>query len=53
MASNFRLRGGDGQPVSRAHEAWRYGVEIDPDDEQALAKWLDGLWHWAREELGA
>jgi hypothetical protein len=38
--------------LRKAHEAWRYGVEVDPTDEQQVAACLERVWQWAREELG-
>lgn len=37
--------------VGDAHQAWRYGVRMDPDDEQALVAWLGRLGAWLHEEL--
>jgi hypothetical protein len=50
----FRLRRNNKERYSLvvAHQAWRYGVEIEPTDEQAVAAWLESVWQWARGELG-
>lgn len=51
----FRIRrGGQAEPqrdIERAHEAWRYGVGIDQDDETALLKWLEEVSNWIRDGL--
>jgi hypothetical protein len=48
----FKLRRDSaGWQARQVHEAWRYGVQVDPKDEQALVDWLARLWSWAREEL--
>jgi hypothetical protein len=36
---------------SRVHEAWRYGIAIEPDDEKKLVEWLKGLKGIIVEEL--
>ena len=35
--------------ISQAHEAWRYGVQIDPCSEQDLVKWLEQVLSWIKE----
>jgi hypothetical protein len=48
----FRLRfRGDRLDLGLAHQAWRYGVDVEPADEVALGAWLDQVWQWARGEL--
>ena len=34
-------------PASRAHEAWRYGIDIQLEDDEALEACLQDLWQWA------
>ncbi len=43
-------RDGSHIAVGTAHEAWRYGVAIEPDDESKLHRWMETLCHWAEEE---
>ena len=51
--SSFRLRGSEGRlGVESAHQAWRYGVDLEPGDEAALENWLEQVWQWARGDLG-
>ena len=48
----FRLRaGGARQDLGLAHQAWRYGADVEPEDEDALGNWLEQVWQWARVEL--
>ena len=50
--TNFRLRAkGIMLDLQFAHQAWRYGVDVEPDDELALERWLEDVWHWAKGEL--
>ncbi|MFH1634010.1 MAG: hypothetical protein ABIG63_08350 [Chloroflexota bacterium] len=37
--------------VARAHEAWRYGIAIRPDDEKRLVGWLVSIQQWVKERL--
>jgi hypothetical protein len=48
----FRLQR-DGVPcgVPLAHQAWRYGVRIDPQDEQRLVRWIANLCDWVDKEM--
>lgn len=45
-----RIPAGFGQ-LKRIHEAWRYGVAVDQDDEVAILKWLDDVSSWIRDNL--
>lgn len=51
----FKIRhGGQTEPkrdIERIHEAWRYGVAVDPDDETAILRWLDSVSNWIRDGL--
>jgi hypothetical protein len=51
----FRIRhGGRAEPqrdIDRVHEAWRYGVAIDQDDEIAILRWLKEVSDWIRDGL--
>jgi hypothetical protein len=49
--TSFRLRDGSSFTLEVAHQAWRYGVDVDPADEDELEKWLGQVWEWAKEEL--
>lgn len=50
---HFRLaRDGSSWDVEKAHQAWRYGARVDPEDETALVAWMESLCHWAKEEMG-
>ncbi len=52
QAPNFHLRRDHTcYPVSQAHQAWRYGVAINPGDEQILRRWLDQIHDWIRREI--
>jgi hypothetical protein len=37
--------------IERIHEAWRYGVAVDQDDEIAILRWLDDVSNWIRDSL--
>jgi len=48
----FRLqKDGRACPVSQAHEAWRYGVRMDPQQEQSLVRWIAKLCDWIKREV--
>ncbi len=48
----FRIRGApDHLSANRAHEAWRYGIDILPEDDEALETCLKDLWNWAAERI--
>lgn len=50
--SRFRLeRDGSAQTISRAHEAWRYGVRMNPDDERDLVSYLRAIHAWIKGAL--
>ena len=50
--NNFKLRRDQTQhPVSDAHQAWRYHIAIDTEDEEKIIKWLQNLKEWLREKL--
>ena len=49
---NFRLRAGTGRlGVGFAHQAWRYGQDIEREDEIVIEEWLKKVSQWAKEEL--
>ena len=37
--------------IRRAHEAWRYGVVIDKNDETQLVNWLKQVAKWIKENI--
>jgi len=37
--------------VGNAHQAWRYGIRMHHEDEQALVAWLHSLCKWVSEEM--
>ncbi|MBD2503208.1 hypothetical protein [Anabaena azotica] len=48
----FRLaRDQSSWDVGKAHQAWRYGVEMDIDDEKLLVEWLNSICNWIKEAL--
>ena len=50
--ASFRLRSkSTALGVEFAHQVWRYGIDVEPADEAALATWLEEVWQWAKGEL--
>ena len=48
----FRLaRDGKACDVLLAHQAWRYGIGIDGQDEENLVAWIEKLCDWVRREI--
>lgn len=51
----FRIRhGGRAEPqrdIEKVHEAWRYGVVVDHDDEISILRWLENVSKWIRDGL--
>ncbi|MDR5818782.1 hypothetical protein QCE62_34720 [Caballeronia sp. LZ033] len=43
--------GGQDFPVSSAHEAWRYGLEVDSDDQAALEKFIADILSYLEDEI--
>jgi len=37
--------------IEKIHEAWRYGVVIEPNDETSILRWLEVVSNWIREGL--
>ncbi len=33
------------------HEAWRYGVNLDPEDERLVEAWLEQVSEWLRHRF--
>lgn len=51
-SATFRLRSGSTKlGIELAHQVWRYGADVEPADEVALANWLEQVWQWAKGEL--
>lgn len=49
---DFRLaRGGSSWDVGKAHQAWRYGVRMNSQDEKAVVEWLENLCSWIKENI--
>jgi hypothetical protein len=50
--NNFKLKRDGGQhPIKDVHQAWRYHIDIEIDDEKKIVKWLQNLKGWLREKL--
>ncbi|MFZ3149738.1 MAG: hypothetical protein WA137_11965, partial [Methanothrix sp.] len=48
----FRLKGEPNKnAVSLAHQAWRYGVQIEREDEILLVAWLKKVDEWIEENI--
>ncbi|NER96801.1 MAG: hypothetical protein F6J86_23630 [Symploca sp. SIO1B1] len=51
-APHFRLaRDSSSLDVEKAHQAWRYGIRMNSQDEKDLVKWLENLCHWIKENI--
>jgi hypothetical protein len=51
-APSFRLaKEAKSWDVEKAHQAWRYGVRMQNDDETILVTWLEQLCQWVKEEM--
>ncbi|NET56582.1 MAG: hypothetical protein F6K47_10550 [Symploca sp. SIO2E6] len=52
QAPHFRLSsGGSTLDVEKAHQAWRYGIRMDSQDEKVLVEWLENLCDWIKENI--
>lgn len=48
----FRLKsGGSSLDIEKAHQAWRYGIQINSKDEENLVKWLKALCNWIKDDI--
>ncbi len=48
----FQLkRDKESHAVARAHEAWRYYIEMVPRDQKTLTDWLKNIQGWIRENI--
>ena len=50
-APHFHIEDGSNLDISKAHQAWRYGVKIKSQDEQNIVKWLENLCNWIKENI--
>lgn len=39
----IKLKGGDAISIIRWHEAWRYGIAVEPQDEVKAVEWLKSI----------
>jgi hypothetical protein len=47
----LRFRGkGESCSHTSAHQAWRYGVHLDPEDEQKFVVWLEDICDYVAQE---
>ena len=51
-APAFSLAGGGADlEVAKAHQAWRYGIRMNADQEKELVEWLEKIYNWIKEEI--
>jgi hypothetical protein len=43
--------GGADLEVAKAHQAWRYGIQMNADKEQELVEWLEKIYNWVKGEI--
>ncbi|WP_293112989.1 hypothetical protein [Moorena sp. SIO4G3] len=43
--------GGSSLDLEKAHQAWRYGLRIEKEDEEYLVNWLHQLCNWIKENI--
>ncbi|MEX6779947.1 hypothetical protein [Limnospira fusiformis] len=49
---NFHLaKGGSTLNIEKAHQVWRYGIKIKPEDEKVLVEWLNSISQWIKENI--
>jgi hypothetical protein len=49
---DFHLeKGGSSLNIEKAHQAWRYGIRIKPEDERVLFEWLNSICNWIKENI--
>jgi hypothetical protein len=47
---NFRLhRDSSSWEMSEAHQAWRYGIRVNSQDQKILVEWLEKVCIWIKE----
>lgn len=44
-------RGGSNWDAGKAHQAWRYGAKMEPQNEKILVEWLENLCSWIKENI--
>ena len=44
-------RGGSSWDVGKAHQAWRYGVQMNAKDEKVLIEWLESICTWIQDNI--
>lgn len=50
--TSFRLRRDNSSwSIGYAHEVWRYGIAMQPADEQRLVRWLNEVYQWIKENI--
>ncbi len=47
----FRLQSGSARSIGDVHQAWRYGVSIDEDDEKKIIEWLKDIQKKIKDEI--
>jgi hypothetical protein len=59
LGQTYKLAGGykhggvaQSFPVAQSHEAWRYGLVVNPDDQTELEAGLTALIEWIEQEVG-
>lgn len=49
---NFRLhKDSSSWEMSEAHQAWRYGIRVNPEDQKILVEWLGKVCLWIKENI--
>jgi hypothetical protein len=49
---NFRLhKDSSSWEMSEAHQAWRYGIRVNSEDQKILVEWLEKVCIWIKEEI--
>ncbi|MEM1168181.1 MAG: hypothetical protein AAGJ08_03600 [Cyanobacteria bacterium P01_H01_bin.35] len=49
---NFHLeKSGSILDIEKAHQVWRYGVKIKPEDEKKLVEWLENICNYIEENI--
>ncbi|MBW4491779.1 MAG: hypothetical protein KME26_01435 [Oscillatoria princeps RMCB-10] len=37
--------------IGKAHQAWRYGIGLNTEDEKDLVEWLNKICNWIKENI--
>lgn len=48
---SVRLQNNTPCPIRKTHQAWRYGMDLQADDERAFVAWLKGIHEWIKENI--